>query len=303
MAFSMPVLKSRVPRNFVVFDPLRSTTQTGVTHVVVATGLHVVTWMMFELQISFHGDLAGFFLSQKLRGKSPIVREMSEKTSVKDVIEACGVPHPEVDLIVVSSPGGEISLGVDFRWQVEAPIRIDVYGFPAPPGLFPSAPRLQTRSFDRFVADGHLGRLSRNLRLLGLDTFYEAEADDRRLLEIMAAEDRAILTRDRRLLMHSVVRHGFCPRSCDPEEQTTEVLLRFGLLDSPNAAAPFSRCLECNGLLSAVPKEDVLRRLAAEPRTLQYYDVYSLCTTCGRIYWAGSHFAKLADRVSKFVKH
>jgi uncharacterized protein with PIN domain len=257
----------------------------------------------FELQVIFHCDLAGFFLPSQLRGKVPIVRELREKTSVKDVIEACGVPHPEVDLIVVSYPNGEISSGVDFRWQVEVSMRLDIYGFPAPRDLLPSAPRLQTRRFDRFVADGHLGKLARNLRLLGLDTFYEAQANDRRLLEIMAAEDRAILTRDRRLLMHSVVRHGFCPRSSDPEEQTAEVLRRFRLLDSPSPVAPFSRCLECNGLLESVPKEEVLERLAGEPLTLRYYDAYRLCTTCGRIYWAGTHFEKLASRVSKFVEH
>lgn len=259
--------------------------------------------MSFELQLVFHCDLAGFFLPSQLRGKVPIVRRLREKTSVKDVIEACGVPHPEVDLIAVSYPNGEICSGVDFRWQVEAPIRLDVYGFPAPTDFLPSAPRLQTRRFDRFVADGHLGKLARNLRLLGLDTFYEAEANDRRLLEIMTAEDRAILTRDRRLLMHSVVRHGFCPRSSDPEEQTAEVLRRFGSLCSPSAVAPFTRCLECNGLLESVPKEEVLERLAGEPLTLRYYDDYRMCSTCGRIYWAGTHFDKLASRVSKFIEH
>ena len=259
--------------------------------------------MSFELQLVFHGGLADFFLAPQSRGKVPIVREIREKTSVKDVIEACGVPHPEVDLIVVSYPNGGSCSGVDFRLQVEAPIRLDVYGFPAPTDLLPSAPRLQTRCFDRFVADGHLGKLARNLRLLGLDTFYEAQANDRRLLEIMTAEDRAILTRDRRLLMHSVVRHGFCPRSTDPEEQTTEVLHRFGLLDSPSPLAPFIRCLECNGLLKSVPKAEVLERLAGEPLTLHYYDDYRMCSTCGRIYWAGTHFDKLASRISKFIEH
>ncbi len=257
----------------------------------------------FELQLFFHGGLAGFFLPSQLRGKVPILRKLREKTSVKDVIEACGVPHPEVDLIAVSSPNGEVCFDVDLRWQVEAPIRLDLYGFPAPPNVLPCAPRLQTRRFHRFVADGHLGKLARNLRLLGLDTFYARKDDDRLLLQTMAAEDRALLTRDRRLLMHSVVQHGFCPRSADPEEQTTEVLRRFGLLDSPSPLAPFTRCLECNGLLKSVPKAEVLERLAGEPLTLRYYDQYRMCSTCGRIYWAGTHFNKLVSRVSKFIQH
>jgi len=257
--------------------------------------------MTFELQIDFHGDLAGFFLRPSWRGKVPVVRKLHEKSAVKDVIEACGIPHPEVDLILICSSREENCVSVDFRWQVQTSARIKVYGFPAPPDVLPLWPRLQTRRFERFVADGHLGGLARNLRLLGLDTAYESMASDRRLLEIMVAENRAILTRDRRLLMHSIVEHGFCPRSPDPEQQTIEVLRRFGLPGAAEPIAPFSRCLECNGLLRTVRKEDVSGRLAAEPRTLLYYEDYRLCTACGRIYWAGSHFPKLAERVSRLL--
>lgn len=259
---------------------------------------HAVT---FEIQLVFHGGLAGFFLPPRLRRQIPVFRNLREKTSVKDVIEACGVPHPEVDLIVISSLNGEAPGDVDFRWQVETSVRLEVYGFPAPREVLPSAPRLQTPSFDRFVADGHLGKLARNLRLLGFDTIYEAKANDRRLLEITTSEDRAILTRDRRLLMHSIVRHGYCPRSVDPAKQTAEVLRRFGALDPSGQTAPFSRCLECNGLLKSVPKADVLERLADEPLTLRYYDDYRMCSACGRIYWPGTHFDKLASRVSMLI--
>ena len=112
--------------------------------------------------------------------------------------------------------------------NVETSARIDVYGFPAPEDILPSRPRLQRRRCERFVVDGHLGGLARNLRLLGLNSSYEPQAEDHRLLQIMSAEERAILTRDRRLLMHSIVTDGFCPRSHDPEMQTTEVLRRFG---------------------------------------------------------------------------
>lgn len=256
----------------------------------------------FVIQLTCHGDLTGF-LPSRMRGKFPIVRLLREKTAVKDVIEACGVPHPEIDLIVVSFADAANSVCVDFRWQAAGPSRIDAYGFPAPADIFPSAPRLQTPHFDRFVTDGHLGKLARNLRLLGLDTVYARDADDRRLLEVMASENRALLTRDRRLLRHSVVRHGFCPRSADPEQQTEEVLRRFGLLGSPGALAPFNRCLECNGLLESVPKAAVLERLAGEPLTLRYYDNYRICSKCRRIYWAGTHFDKLVSRVSRFVGH
>ena len=123
------------------------------------------------------------------------------------------MPHPEIDLITLrcaSVPPG---------WQLisggkSTSAQIDVYGFPAPENILPLSTH-QRRRCERFVVDGHLGALARNLRLLGLNSSYESQAGDHRLLQIMSAEERAILTRDRRLLMHSIVNDGFCrdPRS------------------------------------------------------------------------------------------
>jgi uncharacterized protein len=257
--------------------------------------------MNFDVEIEFHGDLGTFFLPAGLQTSSRVLRQLSEKTSVKDVIEACGVPHPEVDLITVRSDAVAPKMAVDFRWQVQTSARIDVYGFPAPEDILPSQGRLQRRRCERFVVDGHLGGLARNLRLLGVNSAYEPQADDYRLLEIMSTEHRAILTRDRRLLMHAIVVDGFCPRSQDPETQTTEVLRRFGLAISAGTLAPFTRCLACNGLLHTTQKQEVSSRLAGEPRTLKYYDHYRVCANCGRIYWPGSHFSKLAQRVARLA--
>ena len=257
---------------------------------------------MFEVELSFSDDLAAF-LRREWRGRGNTVRRtLSEKTAVKDVIEACGVPHPEVDLIVAcdeQKPGGPCA--VDFSWPVQAPVRLHIYGVPAPVDVFPTAPRLQGCSPPRFVADGHLGKLARNLRLLGLDTVYERDADDPRLLEIMAAQNRVLLTRDRPLLMHSVVCHGYCPRSDDSEEQTSEVLRRFGLKRGGAELTPFTRCLRCNGLLEEVEKSEVLAPLAAEPLTLRYYDHFRRCLSCQRIYWPGTHTQKLTALVTRLI--
>jgi uncharacterized protein with PIN domain len=250
---------------------------------------------VFPVELTFRGDLP-WFLPPAFRGVTPVQRVLKEKTAVKDVIEACGVPHPEVDLILVRDASGERH-SVDFACVVQEPLHIEIYPVPAPAVLTPDAPRLQMRSWDRFVVDGHLGKLARNLRLLGFDTAYDRDADDRQLLEIMIAEDRALLTRDRRLLMHSIVRHGYSPRSQEGEEQTREVLRRFGLCGDAERFASYRRCLRCNGLLERVSKADVLEALADEPLTLRYYDEFHRCTGCGRIYWPGTHFEKLAARV------
>ena len=219
-----------------------------------------------------------------------------EQTAVKDVIETCGIPHPEVDLIVLLDESGTAVRALDFSFPVDAPMRLAVYPVPAPKDLLSTASRLQARDCDRFVADCHLGALARHLRLLGIDTAYENDAKDRRLLEVMVAENRALLTRDRRLLMHSVVRHGYCARSDDPEEQAREVLRRFTVSGRPAGLMPMSRCLRCNGTLREVAKQEILAALAHEPRTLRYYDEFLRCADCGRIYWRGSHFKKLTDR-------
>lgn len=253
---------------------------------------------MFEVELHFRGDLSGF-LPSDLRGPKPIRRVLSEKTAVKDVIEACGVPHTEVDLIVAAGAKGEGPRTVTFGFPVDAPVKLEIHPAPVPADVWPGAPRLQVREWTRFVADGHLGKLARHLRLLGFDTAYERDADDQWLLEIMTHENRALLTRDRRLLMHSIVRHGYCPRSSDPEEQTREVAHRFDLLRHPDQLAPWSRCLRCNGRLERVAKSEVLAPLQGEPLTLRYYHDFQRCTGCGRIYWPGTHFEKLEARLAR----
>jgi uncharacterized protein with PIN domain len=249
---------------------------------------------MFAVELRFHGDLS-VFLARRWRGGETVLRELNEKASVKDVIESCGIPHGEVDLIAGLDSVGDTVRVLDLDDVVATPVQLAIYPVPAPIEVLPAVPRLQPRQADRFVADCHLGALVRHLRLLGIDVTYERDATDERLLEIMIAEDRALLTRDRRLLMHSVVRCGYCPRSDGPEEQVHEVLRRFSCL----RLSPWSRCLRCNGILRAVDKDKVTAELANEPRTLGYYHEFFRCPDCRRIYWRGSHAEMLAARLAR----
>jgi uncharacterized protein len=239
----------------------------------------------FTVRVKLHGDL-DFFLRSGARGRS-IERSLREKTSVKDVIESFGVPHPEVDLILVKGR----PVGFDYALANDADIELHpvVAGRPQ----FKYKP-LQVASYIGFVVDGHLGKLARDLRLLGFDVAYEPAAEDRQLLGVMERENRALLTRDRRLLMHAVVRTGYCPRSQNAEEQTVEVIRRFDLLGS---IAPFTRCLRCNAPLRKISKAEVIERL--EPLTKIYYEQFRRCTGCGQIYWPGSHFSKLQKRLEQ----
>jgi len=239
----------------------------------------------FKVRLRFHGDLSVFLGSKAC--DAVIERRLAEKTSIKDVIESCGVPHPEVDLILVD----EQTVGFDHTLANDAKVEV----FPVENrGTDQTDKPLQILGIVRFVADGHLGRLTRNLRLLGFDVAYRQNADDRQLLEVMARENRALLTRDRRLLMHAIVQHGYWPRSQNADEQTIEVIRRFDLSE---LIAPFTRCLRCNAPLEEAAKADIIGKL--EPLTKIYYDQFRRCPDCKQIYWSGSHFPKLQRRVEE----
>ena len=239
----------------------------------------------FTVRLHVYGDLDFFFGSRTRRGE--VERHLSEKTSVKDVIESSGIPHPEVDLILVNGNP------VDFGYTVTVDAEIELY----PPRIQSSNftdKRLQATAITEFIADGHLGKLVRDLRLLGIDVAYDAAAEDRQLVEIASRNNRALLTRDRRLLMHAAVQHGYYLRSQNPLEQTIEVLRRF---DLGFILSPFSRCLRCNALLEPAEKEKVIGQL--EPLTKIYYDKFRRCTGCAQVYWSGSHFTKLQKRLEQ----
>lgn len=142
----------------------------------------------------------------------------------------------------------------------------------------------------RFVLDVHLGRLARWLRLLGLDAAYANWYDDETLARISQAERRILLTRDRRLLMRSMVEHGHWVRTQEPRAQLLEVLERYDLLP---LSRPYMRCTHCNGSLEPVPREEIAHLL--QPDTARYYSDFKRCPSCGQVYWPGSHLRRVRD--------
>jgi len=243
----------------------------------------------FTVRLRFHGDLNLFLRSRA--ADAVIERQLTEKTSIKDIIESCGVPHPEVDLILVDGQA------VGFDETLVSDASVEVYPV-TNTSTHCTDKRLQTIRINAFVADGHLGGLTRNMRLMGFDVAYFRNPDDRHLLDIMERESRALLTRDRRLLMHAIVRHGFYPRSQNPEEQAVEVIRRFDLSE---LIAPFTRCLRCNARLASADKAEVMDEL--EPLTRIYYDQFRRCPDCKQVYWSGSHFPKLQRRIEEIRSH
>ncbi len=213
------------------------------------------------------------------RQKIEFALQFDRRGSIKDMVESLGVPHTEVELILVNGRS------VDFSYIVEDGDRISVY--PVFESLDVSTLiRLRPAPLrdPRFVVDCNLGRLARYMRLLGLDCLYQNDFDDGAVARISQTQHRIVLTRDRRLLHRKIITHGFYIRAVYPRDQVREVLQR---LDLYGVARPFTRCTRCNGLLRETTKENVDNQL--EPKTRRYYDQFLRCGQCGQVYWKGSH--------------
>jgi len=214
------------------------------------------------------------------------------KQQVKDAIESFGIPHVEVDLILVNGKS------VDFSYIIKDGDRISVYP------VFESidiskVTHLREKPLReiKFVLDVHLGKLARYLRLCGFDTLYEKDYTDDEIITISSLQKRIILTRDKKLLNNRKVTHGIWIRSQYPESQLKEV---FDRLDLKNLARPFTICMECNTPLINVPKEEVIDYLP--PRTREFYNDFRRCPGCGRVYWEGSHYQRMREFIRVFTE-
>ena len=247
---------------------------------------------MYNIIIRYYEELNDFLPRDKR--KRDISLSFAGRRSVKDLIESMGVPHVEVDLILVNGNS------VDFNYIVNDRDRISVYP------VFESmdisgVTRLRPSPLrdTKFVLDVHLRKLARSMRLLGFDVDYDEHRDDELLAEISEKENRILLTCDRQLLMRKIVTRGIIIRSRNPEEQIIEVIERLQL---QTLVSPFTRCIECNGLLADIitgSSEFESYKSRIPPGVLEWCREFYHCPSCGRIYWRGSHYDKLKERVVK----
>jgi hypothetical protein len=235
----------------------------------------------------FFGDLDDFLIVM-YKGRT-IEYPFTGNPSIKHLIEALRVPHTEVGGMLVN---GE---PVDFSYPVKGGDQVQIY--PATSKLTGYLHELESLYLDskpHFILDNHLGKLATYLRMLGFDTLYRNDFQDKELVEIACREKRILLTRDRGLLMHRSIAYGHCLRTMEPKEQVVEVLRFFDLFEM---IQPFQRCLRCNTTLQVVSKDAVIDRL--EPLTRRYYQEFHLCPNCNQIYWKGSHY----ERMERFLEN
>lgn len=209
--------------------------------------------------------------------------------AIKDVIEAVGVPHTEVDLILINGKP------VTFEQRVYGGELVCVY---PQVELFANRPDVHLRPKPlrdiKFIVDVNLGRLASKLRLLGFNTLYKNNFTDREIVALSLREQRIILTRDKGVLKYKVAMHGYWIRDDDPNRQLKEVVTRLQL---HKHFQPFTRCSVCNTRLQPIDKALIKERLADD--TLQFIDDFMLCPGCKKIYWRGSHYERFRKYIDK----
>lgn len=196
---------------------------------------------------------------------------------IKDIIESLGVPHVEIQLIKVNS------IPVDFSYHIKNADEVEVFPFSS--GILPSE-----RDRPSFVLDVHLGKLARYLRMMGFDSIYRNDFSDHELVAISCSEKRILLTRDIGVLKYGCLRYGYWIRATIVLEQVKEVASYYNLCPF---VLPFSLCMECNSPLLEVDKSHIEYKIP--PLTRMYYDSFSQCTNCQKIYWQGSHYNRMND--------
>jgi len=231
----------------------------------------------------FYAELNNF-LAPARRGRAFGV-ECAQASTAKHMIEALGVPHTEVELILLNGePAG-------FDRLLHDGDHVAVYPTFS---SFDLAPQQRVRESlparIHFVADAHLGGLARLLRMAGFNTLYRNDYEDREIAEIAGRENRIVLTRDRDLLKHRVITHGCYIHALKPPQQFCEVMAR---LDLAWWQQPFTLCILCNLPLRPVARDAVFASLALSVRSNPNYVKFTTCDCCGRIYWEGSHWQRM----------
>jgi hypothetical protein len=152
----------------------------------------------------------------------------------------------------------------------------------------------------KFIADSNVGKLAKLLRIAGYDTlFFNGENDAHRIATALA-ESRVILTRDTQIMKRRLVTSGqlkaLLIKSDEPERQMQQVI---NTLNLDCQFKPFTLCLECNQPLLERSKEQV--KDLVPPYVFQTQNQFMQCPACHRIYWRGTHWQAMTQRLKKLI--
>lgn len=243
-----------------------------------------------KVSIRFYEELNDFLSPEKK--KIRFEHSFIDRTAVKDLIESFGVPHTEIDLILVNGKS------VTFDYIINDKDDISVYP------VFESFDISDVQHLragplrdPKFICDDHLGKLAKNLRMIGIDTTYKKDIPDSAIVEISLRERRVILTRDLGLLKIKTVTHGYYIRNTNPAKQAGEVIAKFQL---DKSLKYFSRCLQCNSLLKSIEKDRIVERIPEKVKASQ--SEFFICSNCDKIYWKGTHYNNMLIKIESLIK-
>jgi uncharacterized protein with PIN domain len=241
---------------------------------------------MHKIHFRFYEELNDFLPEEKRKVR--FAHNYIDRASIKDVIESLSIPHTEIDMILANEKS------VDFDYLVNDGDDISVY--PVFESLdISDVQHLRPKPLrtPKFIADVHLGRLARYLRMMGFDVLYENNFNDDVIIKTSLEEKRAILTKDRGILKRSEVTHGYWVRSSKVKEQVIEIIKRF---DLKILMKEFTRCIECNSMLESISKNNIIEKLP--PKVSKSRTEFSRCPSCKKLYWKGTHH----QRMLSFIK-
>ena len=243
---------------------------------------------MKAVTVRLYGALRDF-LAPAQRGGGELTHRFTGSPSVKDLLESLGPPHPELDLVLLDGQPVGLEARVEDGSRIAAYPAFSQLEVPAAQRVGPPLPEQP-----RFVVDVGLGRLAGLLRMLGLDALWRNDAKDAELARLSSSERRILLTRDLGLLKRSEVVHGYFPRATDPSHQLVEVTRRYRLAERMQ---PFTRCLACNTPLQPAALAEVRERVP--PRIAASFEHFTACPKCERVFWPGSHHARMERVVQR----
>ena len=246
---------------------------------------------MKTVHLRFYEELNDFLPLDKR--KTRFSHSFKNNPSIKDMIESLGIPHTQVDFILSNNRA------VDFNYIVQNGDDISVY--PVFESLnIQNISKLRPTPLRqiKFIADVHLGKLARYLRMLGFDTFYQNNYTPNQIIKISKSDKRIILSKSRELLKRKEVTHGYCLTSSDIRKQLKSVLNRFNLYDN---IIPFFRCMICNTNLKSVSKEKIIDRIPKKVK--EWQKEFKICPKCERIYWKGTHYESMMEFIEKITKN
>lgn len=235
----------------------------------------------------FYADLNPFLPKEKRQIE--FSHQFIDKTTIKDMIEGLGVPHTQIDLMLVNNRP------VDFNYHVKENDRISVYPlfFTIDISEIKKTKTIKSSPI-KFALDVHLGKLANRLRMFGFDTFYKNQINDPELVEIANKEKRTLLTRDRGILKRKATTNGCYIKNIQAHKQVIEVINRFKLWDK---VKPLTRCLVCNEQLSAINKEKIINKIPDGIK--KTYKEFYFCTYCQKVFWKGSHYDNMIKLLNK----